>query len=194
MFINCYKILEISNNASENEIKKAFRKLAIQYHPDKNKSINSQNEFIKIKKAYDILIDYNKRKKHDEELRINESTFSTESRLKKDSDEYSRTSSTYNSEKYQSKFDEKRRQPNQRYRYEEGINEVEKMKTLIYFLGILLSIIFIAIIYNQFKNSKIEVKKANSIKSDSEIFKEKLDSIEKNNESQTRPQTGELKF
>ena len=65
--INYYNILNVSETASELQIKKAFRKLAIKYHPDKTKSENSEN-FIKIKNAYEILIDANKRKIHDRDL------------------------------------------------------------------------------------------------------------------------------
>lgn len=45
----------ISNNASQEEIKKAFRKLALQYHPDRNNSVQAQEKFKKITEAYAIL-------------------------------------------------------------------------------------------------------------------------------------------
>lgn len=52
-----YQILEINESANETEIKKAYRKMAIQNHPDKNKSIKSANRFIQISKAYKCLTD-----------------------------------------------------------------------------------------------------------------------------------------
>ena len=58
--INHYKILNVPENATELQIKKAFRKLALKLHPDKTKSQNA-NEFLQIKNSYDILIDNNKR-------------------------------------------------------------------------------------------------------------------------------------
>lgn len=48
-------ILNLHHNASDKEIKKAFRKLALQYHPDKNSSESSQLKFIQICKAYEAL-------------------------------------------------------------------------------------------------------------------------------------------
>ena len=63
---NHYDILEIDKNASQNEIKKAYRRLAVKYHPDKNPD-NSEAEinFKKIAEAYEILSDEKKRKNYD---------------------------------------------------------------------------------------------------------------------------------
>ena len=65
--INHYRILNVSENASEIQIKKAFRMLALKLHPDKTKSQNS-NEFLRIKNSYDILINKNKRRIYDTQL------------------------------------------------------------------------------------------------------------------------------
>ena len=62
---NYYKILEISPNSTLEEIKKAFRKLALQYHPDKNKASNAHEKFIEITEAYEVLKDDEKRKEYD---------------------------------------------------------------------------------------------------------------------------------
>lgn len=53
--MDLYQILEIKSTASENEIKKAYHKLAKIYHPDKNKSIDAKEKFQKIQSAYEIL-------------------------------------------------------------------------------------------------------------------------------------------
>ena len=57
MFDKYYKILNLNNNASEEEIKKSYKKLAIQYHPDKNPNNKEESEkkFKEISEAYDIL-------------------------------------------------------------------------------------------------------------------------------------------
>ncbi len=52
-----YKILNISRNASEDEIKHAYRKLALKYHPDKNPDPSAEERFKEIAEAYDVLSD-----------------------------------------------------------------------------------------------------------------------------------------
>ncbi|VEL27321.1 unnamed protein product [Protopolystoma xenopodis] len=60
-----YQILNVPTTASKREIKKAFRKLAIKFHPDKNKEPDSEANFKKISEAYDVLSDNSKRKQYD---------------------------------------------------------------------------------------------------------------------------------
>jgi curved DNA-binding protein len=61
-----YKILGVNKTASENEIKKAYRKLAMKYHPDHSKGDKSAEEtFKKISEAYAVLSDKEKRKQYD---------------------------------------------------------------------------------------------------------------------------------
>lgn len=59
---NLYDILQVSKDASETEIKKAYRKLAIKHHPDKG---GDEETFKKISEAYGILSDKDKRKQYD---------------------------------------------------------------------------------------------------------------------------------
>ena len=60
---NYYDILGVSKDATQDEIKKVYRKLALQYHPDKNP--DGADKFKEISEAYDILGDVEKRKKYD---------------------------------------------------------------------------------------------------------------------------------
>jgi molecular chaperone DnaJ len=60
-----YEILGVSRNASDDEIKKAFRRLAKQYHPDANKEQGAEGRFIEINEAYEVLSDPQKRTAYD---------------------------------------------------------------------------------------------------------------------------------
>lgn len=60
-----YSILGVSKNASKEEIKKSYRKLAKQYHPDINKAADAQQKFMQINEAYEALYDDNKRSNYD---------------------------------------------------------------------------------------------------------------------------------
>ena len=61
-----YKILGVDKNTSQDDIKKAYRKLAKKYHPDLNPNDNkAQEKFKGINEAYEVLGDAEKKKKYD---------------------------------------------------------------------------------------------------------------------------------
>src|ERR1700752_3222667 len=60
-----YKTLGVDRKATQDEIKKAYRKLARKYHPDTNKDAGAEERFKEISEAYDVLGDPEKRKKYD---------------------------------------------------------------------------------------------------------------------------------
>lgn len=60
-----YKILCLEKNCSENDIKKAYHKLALKWHPDKNKSAEAVEKFKEISNAYQVLSDPQKRQEYD---------------------------------------------------------------------------------------------------------------------------------
>ena len=60
-----YETLEITDGASESEIKKAYRKLARKYHPDVNKDPSAEDKFKEINSAYEILSDKEKKQQYD---------------------------------------------------------------------------------------------------------------------------------
>lgn len=63
---DCYDVLGVSKHASEDEIKKAYRKLAMKYHPDRNQSDKMAAEkFKEAKEAYEVLSDQKKRSAYD---------------------------------------------------------------------------------------------------------------------------------
>jgi molecular chaperone DnaJ len=61
-----YEILGVSRSANDTEIKKAYRKLAREYHPDVNKDPGAQDKFKEVQKAYDILSDTKKKAQYDQ--------------------------------------------------------------------------------------------------------------------------------
>jgi curved DNA-binding protein CbpA len=66
---NYYYFLGVKENASEEDIKKAYRKLSLKYHPDKNPDDDFfELRFMEIKEAYEMLIDAEKRRIYDDNL------------------------------------------------------------------------------------------------------------------------------
>lgn len=67
---NHYETLGISNEADENEIKKAYRKLSLMYHPDRNPSEEAKTKILEVNNAYETLSDAEKKKQYNHELQF----------------------------------------------------------------------------------------------------------------------------
>ena len=163
---NCYEILNIRENASEREIKIAYRRLAIKYHPDKNKSINAKQKFIEIKSAYDILSNPNKRLIHDNQL----FAFKTVNKEIKEDNRYNSS---------ENKLDKKN-----------GSKKCGKY----FFYGIAIIILFFIIyLIKSNNNLSLENQNTKSKQDSSQIETQQIHEKLKNVEP-TQPHSGELKF
>jgi DnaJ-class molecular chaperone len=64
--VDLYEVLELTTEATEQDIKKAFRKLSILYHPDKNPSDKQAHQrYLDVNRAYEILLDPEQRQIYD---------------------------------------------------------------------------------------------------------------------------------
>ena len=70
-----YKTLDIPSTATDVEIKKAYRKLSLIYHPDRNSNVDAEDQIRKINEAYEVLGDDSKRKQYDTQLKFGNNPF-----------------------------------------------------------------------------------------------------------------------
>lgn len=73
---NHYDTLKITPHATQNEVKSAYYKLSLQYHPDKNKSGYAREKFQDISDAYEVLGNHDLRKNYDRDIMIRQSPMS----------------------------------------------------------------------------------------------------------------------
>ncbi|WP_192821087.1 J domain-containing protein [Rufibacter sp. LB8] len=100
MIPNYYQRLGLTKNATKEEIKKAYRSLALKYHPDRNKNKDAHQKFIEINEAYLILYDEEARIKYNREydfyFKPKEASESTNSNQRQQESQYNRNNQRQN--------------------------------------------------------------------------------------------------
>lgn len=148
--IDYYKVLGVERNATDEEIKKAWRTLAIKYHPDRCKMDNAAELFCGAKKAFDSLSNPDARKKYDIELGIEEGRYTWQVYREDDTVDTSNTSGEKESAyQYQAETD------NTEYVNEEDLYEEDeratklsrRKKTLTWAENIIAAIIAYSIVF-----------------------------------------------
>lgn len=106
MFIDYYAILDIDISASQDDIKSAFKKQAIKWHPDKNPDIETTKRMQQINEAYLILKDLEAKERYDIEYRLYISiNQQKESRIKESQMQYAEEESDFEDYSYSIKDD-----------------------------------------------------------------------------------------
>lgn len=65
--VDYYSVLGVSSDSNEEEIRRAYKRLALRYHPDKNPDADAEDKFKQIAQAYDVLTDPEKRSIYDQQ-------------------------------------------------------------------------------------------------------------------------------
>ena len=127
--IDYYKILGVPRTATELQIKKAYRKLALELHPDKNTSPNAHDQFIKLTEAFEVLKSPKTRNHYDAIFQNSSSSYTSRQQEWKSDVEQKASKARGKGEKYAKDFD---------YFTEKVI----KQTTLMLLLEIVLSLVF----------------------------------------------------
>ena len=115
--MNYYAILGVSQYAKYREIKAAYRRLALKYHPDRNSSPVSENSIKIINAAFEVLSDRDKRRQYDEKAIINNTThkkkdqtqsYSSSSHVNSSDTVYSDSGNTSGDDEYYNTYVKKR--------------------------------------------------------------------------------------
>lgn len=197
--MNYYEILEVTKSATEDEIKRAYRKLAKKCHPDKNPNNKSAEDlFKKINEAYEVLSDPDKKSTYDSARKKSNpwESNSDQSKHRKSQSQQNRNENAYRkdaSEEYKKEMDRKMEEKEQqRKNNEESFRHQQAVfRASIKRYWIVVTIISLAVVYGLFKfmtaanvEQRVLKEKYDSLNFEQRLLKEKYDSL--NDEIQIR--------
>lgn len=116
MFVDYYEVLHVSQDASSEEIKAAYRRESIKWHPDKNPNVDTTLQMQRVNEAYAILKDPEKRQRYDYEYNRFKQTKQTRS-----------SSQTSHAENTYSKSEQEQKKTNNSWTYDYDVHD-EKVK------------------------------------------------------------------
>ncbi len=106
MFVDYYAILDVNGNATQEEIKLAFKRQALKWHPDRNPGVDTTKRMQEINEAYLILKDIEARTRYDKEyLRFKEFKNNQQREYKRNNQEKRKSEQTHTYAEYQSNDD-----------------------------------------------------------------------------------------
>lgn len=174
--ITYYNILGIQEYASFDEIQKAYRKKAFEYHPDRNNAPNSNEIFLKVQKAYEILSDPELKIKYDHDLNIYRQKIYKEIQKRNIEKEICKTREGFPSAQQKDNDFQRKHFSNQHINYQKHREKEAKedIKKYWYSIGVIIFLLITCSIYITKSHPRKEASLTEQLKSQKENIKKTI--------------------